>query len=291
VPWAVWQLLPVSAFAGYVAPMALGRLRAAAAGAGGPLARMGGLGATAAQFGGGYLRELWSPWGTLAAAVAGVVALLVVAAAVLAARRCWTAAALALAWLLAPVGCLAVLSATLGGLACEPRQVLFAAPGLALAAATALAGSRGRLRAGVVGLVVLLGAANGVSLARYYGRGIEKADWRGAVAAMAERVEPGDIVCFNPASGRLPFHVYYAGPAVVRRLAPREGRPFREGELARGRRLWLFQVDDGAGEPNAQVAAALAPYPQLLYGRYVGLEATIDLWLYDTRRRPPAAPR
>lgn len=111
----------------------------------------------------------------------------------------------------------------------------------------------GRRRAPVwmlasLALVVALLAVRGAMLNNYVDRWT-KADWRGAVAALALDYRPGDRIMLNPL-WELMSYSYYAGrqPLAGRpALPPRElddvsGGPF-EGEVARlraGERLWVL---------------------------------------------------
>lgn len=292
VPWLAWQLLPAAAFGFYV-PVIVDRFRSLAALT--PPVRysvgsVAGLSATATQFAGGFLRELSGSYGPVAGAVATAASILVLVAGLLALRQRWSAGVVALSWLVAPVALLALASAWFKGHTYEPKHLIVAAPGLALAAAVGLAWVWGRLRALAVVAVAALIAANAWSLVRYYGPDVEKENWRTAIHRLTENVAPGDIVCFNPPYVRLPFAHYYDGPRVLECPAPVSGRPFRTGELLLERRMWLLETRSNVAIPNPQVAEALSPYPKLFHERYEGLVGSIDLRLFDTRKPPPDKP-
>jgi len=232
----------------------------------------------------------------LGSLVVGSAVALVVLLAIVAARRgpsCGTA--VALVWLFGPVVFLALLPVR--GHVYEPKHLIFASPALALLIGAALAGVRGRLaRVFVGGLAVLALVANAASLACYYHPRVEKENWRQAVADLAERVEPGDIVAFTPPYVELPFHHYYThvfhGPRVKRVRAPIAGRPFRAGELGLRRRVWVLEGRSNVEKPNPLVLPALQPYPRRFMARYDGTVGQVRVFLHDTweRRDEPAEP-
>jgi len=289
--WLAWQLLPAALFAPYVSVILehAARLRSLAPPGGAPDAPA--LMATASQFACGFLARLAGHYPGVALAGSATLGLLAVAAGLAAWRAHGRALAVGLAWLLAPVLLLALFP--LRGHAYDPKHLLIAAPALALLPAAAFASARGLLRWAVAALAAALVAANAYSLVRYYDRGVEKENWRAAVAEVVQRVEPGDIVVFNPFYVRHPFHYYYRPHyrdfPVVTVEAPVAGRPFRAGELKLGRRLWVLEGASPVEVPNPEVNRALSGYPLLMpVRRYEGLIGTVSVYLYDTLR--PAKP-
>ncbi|MGE3284775.1 MAG: glycosyltransferase family 39 protein [Pseudonocardia sp.] len=117
-------------------------------------------------------------------------------------------------------------------------------------------------------------AVNAVSLANYYADpGVE--DWRGAARYLAEQAEPGDLVIFDAAWGRIPFDHHYAaqdGPRLEVHGVPTE--LFERGELepkvtpsdvprldglVAGRpRVWVVYSHDWYTDPDRIVEQRLA---------------------------------
>jgi len=293
VPWLAWQLLPAVLFALYV-PVILDRLAelSGLSPPGGGLTVISAAGAslTASQFAFGFVGELAGDHGALAQAAGAAVGLLAVAAGALGVRRCREAGVVGLAWLLGPVVLLALLP--IRGHVYEPKHLIAAAPALALLPAVGFAAARraGRVVSGA--LVAVIVAGNVVSLAAYYGPGVEKENWRDAVAEVVRHVEPGDMVVFSPFYVSHPFLYYYR--PYIRKFpimtvdAPATGEAFRGGELKLGRRVWLVEGRSNVEKPNPRVAAALAEYPTIVpTRRFEGVVGTVSVTLYDTFRPPP----
>lgn len=295
--WAAWQCVPLACFSIWV-PVILERMRLLGqfeAPVGRTVLSAEGLAATAAQFTCGFLAELAGNAGPMVQAAAAGLGLLVAVLAALAARRERAAAAIALVWLLGPLAFLAALP--IRGHVYEPKHLAFAAPALALAAGVVWSAARRGLRPLAALLIAALLAANIASLALYHRPDVEKANWRAALREFAENVQPGDIVTFSPPYTRLAFDHYARGaPHIVvwHVPTPPAGEPFRAGELAQGRRVWLFQAASNVERPNPRVLAALEGYPQLLHWSHEGLVSTLGLWLFDTfkpgSRPAPRAP-
>jgi len=310
VPWLAWQALPVVVFGLYAAeviPARLAALRGLTPPAAYTVLSAEGLSATAGQFACGFLGALTKLGGgphALVGAAAAALGVLALGAGLLGLRGLRTATVVALAWLLGPVVLLALLP--IRGHTYEPKHLIFASPALALLVGVGLGAAGRRLKPLVVGLVVLLVAANAASLVRYFSPRVEKENWRDLIARVVERVEPGDIVVFNPWYVELPFLHYYGhvhhGPPVVPVRAPVAGRPFRAGELKLGRRVWVLEAVSHIAIPNPEVTRALESYPLLFHsgddagasGRYEGLVGRIRAMLFDTFQppagKPPASP-
>ncbi len=296
--WLWWQLLPAAAFVLQV-PVILDHfsmLQGLEAPTGLKLASGEGLLVTASQFTCGFIGKLAGGYGALAGAAAAALGILAVVAGVAGAREQRAAAAVALAWILVPIALLAVLP--IRGHIYEPKHLVAASPALALLPAIALASARRMLRGMAVVLVALAGAANVLSLALYYSPKVEKENWRGAVGEVVQHVEPNDIVVFNPAYVRHPFHYYYRAHyrdfPILGVEAPAAGKPFRAGELKLGRRVWVLEGSSNVEIPNPEVRLALEGddprkpnYPKLLERSFEGIVGTVRVALYDTFR-PPA---
>jgi hypothetical protein len=212
-----------------------------------------------------------------------------VAAAALWERRSRLAAKVGLAWLLVPVGCLAVFP--LRGHLYEPKHLSFASPALALLVAAGFAvGRRWVSLTAAMAALVLLGL-NAVSVGHYFRPDVEKENWRGLVTHIANEVRPADVVIFNPPYVRLPFQYYYKTLGQARQLprlipvdAPPAGRPFRLDERLRGRRVWLISAVSNVAIPNPQVSRTLQAY--FLASQHYGdaMVGLICASLYDTSR-------
>ena len=286
VPWAVWQLVPLTAFGFYVPVFVERSGSGPGVGGGSP----GSVAREAARLLGGGLPYELSGRLAAAAGVAAVVAAALVALVGLAgARRHWAATALGRSWLAAPLVGLMALPAALRGGAFGADHVAYAAPALGLLAAVGLSALRGKARALPIAVAALVLGLNAASLARYYDRRAQKEDWRGAAAWMTQLVEPGDIVCLDPPSLQAPFDHYYRGPAVLRRAAPATGGPLPSGDLALERRTWLVAHHAAAAGTGREAPAALRRYPLLAKRSFPGLLGTVELRLLDTRH-PPLRP-
>jgi hypothetical protein len=297
-PWLSWQLLPAALFACYV-PVILERLadlRGKAPPASHTVLSVEGLSATAAQFCCGPIAALTELLGgpcALVAAAAAALGLLALAAGLTGLRGHRTAAVVGLTWLLGPVAFLAALP--IRGHTYEPKHLMFASPAIALLLGTALDAGQHELRKYlVVGLIGLIVATNVVALVCYYDRTVEKENWRDLVRELVGRVEPSDIVVFNPPWVEFPFHYYYSGYFRERPVdivpAPLAGKAFRAGELKRERRVWVLEAVSNVAIPNPEVTRALRPYPLLFSTRYEGLLGRIRLLLFDTVRAQAAGP-
>ncbi len=293
--WLWWQLLPAALFALQVPAILdhLARLRVHEPPTGLRLASDEGLLLTASQFTCGFIGKLGGSFGAVAAAAAAALGVLALLAGVAGARERRSAAAVALAWLLVPVALLALLP--LRGHVYEPKHLIAASPALALLPAIGMASARRIVRTLSAALVALLLAANALSLALYYGRRVEKENWRSAIAEMMEDAAPNDIVVFNPPSVHFPFHYYYRPHRqrlpVLKIEAPAKGEPFRAGELNLGRRVWVLEGRSNVERPNPLVRRALEGedpakplYPKLLERSYQGLVGEVTVSLYDTFR-------
>ncbi|MGE0299440.1 glycosyltransferase family 39 protein [Pseudonocardia sp.] len=176
---------------------------------------------------------------------------------------------------------LLVVLPALGELVASVRRPVFytqtlvwtAVPLLVLVAAGLLALRRRRVTAAALAVGALL-AVNAVSLANYYDDpGVE--DWRGAARYLAEQAEPGDLVIFDAAWGRIPFDHHYAaegGPLLDVHGVPTE--LFERGELeskvtpadvprldtlVAGRpRVWVVYSHDWYTDPDRIVETRLA---------------------------------
>jgi len=292
VGWLSWQLLPAVLFALYV-PVILehiASLQGLAPPKGLTMLSGHGLMLTASQFACGFLPETWGSGEVLLRAATAALGILTLAAGFVGLRGCRCATAVTVTWLLGPIACLALLP--IRGHAYEPKHLIAAAPAFALLPAIALVSSRGLVRGLAAALVAVLIATNGVSLWRYYDGRVEKENWRGAVAEVIKRVEPGDIVVFNPFYVRHPFHYYYQGHyreyPIMGVEAPASGEAFRSGELKLGRRIWLIEGSSRVAVPNPAVVKELSPH-RLLFGpeRFEGLVGSITVSLYDTFKPPP----
>lgn len=290
--WLSWQLLPAVLFALYV-PVILehiGKLQGLTPPGGLTVLSGQGLMLTASQFACGFLPEVWGSSEALLGTAAAALGILSLAAGFVGLRGCRCATVVAMTWLLGPVVCLAFLP--IRGHAYEPKHLIAAAPALALLPAIALVCARGVMRGLAVALVAVLLAANGVSLWRYYDGRVEKENWRAAVAQVVKRVEPGDIVVFNPFYVRHAFHYYYRDYyreyPVIGVEAPVSGEAFRSGELRLGRRIWLLEAASRVAVPNPAVAKELSPYRRV-FGpeRFEGMVGTVTVALYDTFRPTP----
>ncbi len=284
IRWVLWQMVPAALFTLWV-PVILERMKMLgqfAPPAGATVLSANGLLETASQFSCGFLSQLAGPEGPAVRAAAAAGGLLVLVLALVGFRRERAAAVAALAWLIAPVVFLAALP--LRGHAYEPKHLIFASPALALAAGVAFAGARGKLKALTVALLVAMVVANVVSLARYYRPGVEKENWRDAWREFARQVAPGDIVTFTPPYVEIAFDFYERGSGhpLWRVRSPVVGEPFRAGELARGRRVWVFQGASNVEKPNPLVVEALQGYPRLFEWSHEGLVGTVSVGLYDT---------
>jgi len=305
VPWVAWQLLPISLFALYV-PQILDRLRGLrglAPPAGLTVLSVEGLSATASQFACGFLARLVPPNSAplVRALTAGLGLLAAVAGLVGWRRGVRTAPTVALSWLLGPIVFLAVLP--IRGHTYEPKHLLFAAPALALLTVIGLMNARGLLRLLPAAVVLLLLGANALSLARYFDPRVEKENWRDAIHEMAEHVEPGDIVVFNPPAVSLPFRYYYTPartgcecPRLWEVEAPLPREPLHLGILGLDpqrvtgeRRLWLLEAKSNVALPNLEIADVLKAYPILppFPRQYDDLVGSIRVQLFDARRPPP----
>ncbi len=310
VRWAQWQVVPAGLFVLYL-PVVLSRATAVqdlAPGVGGGHAA-GGVTITAMEFAFGPAKLLWGSvpdW--LPAFVGGfLLALLVptviVAAAAFVAVKAPTARAsarLGLCWLFLPGLCVALLP--FKGHQYEAKHLAFAAPALALLAGAGWTATCGWRRI-IVGVVLsFLVCGNVCTGLRYLDPCLEKADWRGLVAAMAEEVEEGDAVIFNPSYARLPFQYHYKAllaererPRLLPVGAPPAGRPFQLPDRLRGGRVWLIQAESTVEIPNPRVIRELHVYRLLSAESRSGLVSSISARLLDTsrpsRRRAAREPR
>ncbi|MBM4041967.1 MAG: hypothetical protein FJ290_26020 [Planctomycetes bacterium] len=292
--WALWQSVPLCTFALWV-PVVLERIRMLsqfAPPAGQTILSGNGLSDTAAQFTWGFLADLLPSHGLPVRAVAALVGLLVVALAFLGLRRERAGAVMALTWLLAPVAFLAALP--MRGHIYEPKHLFFASPALALAAGVVWSAARTGLRPLAAVLLAGILAGNAVSLAYYYRPGMEKENWRGAVAEFARRVEPMDMVTCTPPQDVRAFRHYY--PKEGEQLfveTPPLGRPFRAGELRTAalgnRRVWVFWGMSNVEPPNPMVFDALKNTPVLFEWSEAGLVGLVGVRLYDVPKLPPKA--
>ena len=124
----------------------------------------------------------------------------------------------------------------------------------------------------IVALLALL-TFNGLSLYQYY-TNYKKEQWDNAAALVAERVEPGDLVLFNTAFGRIPFDHYfdplnnvpmtkrgvpgdlYGGPSLEPRMTQSD-LPRLRGWVAGHQRVWLIYSHAWFTDPQGLVPAAL----------------------------------
>jgi hypothetical protein len=313
--WCVWQLVPAALFALYL-PVIRDRLESLRRHVGPGTYEVGaeGLWRTASQFACGFAarqqrltfaseaaREMAPTARDVGAGLA--VAALVVGLA--GARRRPRAAAVGAVWLLGPMA--VVCFFPFKGHVYEPKHILFAAPALALLPAVGLSGLKGVLKAAPVLLVALLLAANALSLfggellsrvgaagdrlVGYFDRRVEKENWRDAFSRLSQEAEPNDILVLNPRYLYLPYRYYYDPthtglqvPPLLVREAPLAGPPFRRGELAMERRIWVIDAASNVAQRNPAVDDALAPYPQRFHEEYHDLVGSIRLVLYDTRQ-------
>jgi len=291
VPWIAWQLLPVTVF-GLQVPVILARMKAL----GGLAPPVGltalsgeGLLSTSAQFTCGFLGEMRGAGGPFLRACAAALGLLALLAGLAGVRGLRRATVLGLTWLVAPVVFLAVFP--IRGHIYEPKHLIFAAPALALLPAIGVAAMRGKLKVLPALLSLLIVGANAASLARYYSRGVEKENWRGAIDDMAQEAEHNDLVFFNPPYTWHPYDYYYrparyGGDWKVMKLykAPQSGQPFRAGQLKLGRRIWLIEASSNVAIPNPDLARALgeSDYKARFHKQYDGLVGSIHITLYDT---------
>jgi 4-amino-4-deoxy-L-arabinose transferase-like glycosyltransferase len=308
--WAQWQVVPAGLFALYL-PVVLSRAAAVqelVPGVGRGDAA-GGATMTAMEFAFGPARLLWSsvpdwlPVFVGSFLLALLVPTVIVAAAAFVAVKAPTARAaarLGLCWLFLPGVCVAILP--LKGHQYEAKHLAFAAPALALLAGGGWTAIRGWRRGVVVVAVLFFVCGNACVELRYLDPYLEKADWRGLVAAMAKEVKEGDAVIFNPAYARLPFQYYYKALLAERELprvlpvdAPPAGRPFQLPDRLRGRRVWLIQAEGNVEIPNPRVIRELHVYRLLSAESCSGLVSFISARLLDTsrpsRRRAAAKPR
>jgi len=307
VPWLAWQLVPASLFAICV-PVILermARLRGLPPPALYTVLSVRGLTETAAQFACGFLGRLVGEARApvTQAAAAGLSLAVLALVAVFAVRpsgrrvppevrQVRGAAAVGLAWLLGPAVLLALLP--IRGHTYEPKHLIFASPALALLLGIGLAAARGwRLKPLPLAVLALWLGGNAWSLARYFDPRVEKEDWRDAVAQMAQRLEPNDVVVLNPFYVELPFRYYY-DPARLGALyrphlevtapLPRERLYADYFQIGRGRRLWLLEARSNVAIPNDELGEFFRPYPLLFDEPYEGLVGTLRVRLYDTRR-------
>ena len=291
--WFCWQLLPGVLFALYV-PVILDRLanlRGKVPPGGGDILSFEAIRRTAGQFSCGFLADMVGGLGPLVEAVGVLLALAAVVLGLSAGRRLRCAMAVAAVWLLAPFVMLA--SFPLKGHVYEPKHLIFAAPALALLLGAALSTTKHWVRKSGLAVFGLLVALNATSLAAYFRPGLEKENWRGAIGDLAQRVEPGDYVVFNPPWTQLPFLYYYGhvyrGPRVLMVLAPLAPRPFSAARFDTGRRVWVVEAVSNIARPNPNVLRALRRYgPPLFRKRYPGLVGNVSVALFDTFK-PPAA--
>lgn len=146
-----------------------------------------------------------------------------------------------------------VVWAVLGRALTAQRVILVLVPWMLLGTAAALAriwasGARGR--AAALTCAVVSAAAVG-----YLGVTLQKEDWRGAVALVAQREQPGDGVYLLPAWSWHAFEEYYAGTMIPRGL-PNEGVPDTMlPQFARFSRIWVVLYNGNLVDPAGRVGA------------------------------------
>jgi mannosyltransferase len=217
---------------------------------------------------------------TVPALVVSLVLLIVVAVAVIRARRASWPALLALCWLLIPVA-LSIGESLAGQPILLYRNSLVALPAVALLLAWGLTHPRLPTWLAFAALAALL-ALRALQLAPSYG--VSPENWKGATNYVQARAQPGDCIAFFPSDGRMPFDYYVPGP-VRRSLLPvlpaapwSATRPFVEQytvpSAARLRtiesscpRLWLIASHYGARNGPAASRAN--------YARFHALRATL----------------
>ena len=182
---------------------------------------------------------------------AGALAILTVVLLVIAVLR-RGAPALALSWLVVPVG-LMWLWSLVGQPLFTPRNVLVSLPAVALLLGSLL--TRARIGWAPVALALVIGLRL-VALAPSYGTSPE--NWRAATAYVLAAERPGDCTAFYPLDAGMPF-AYYAGqpvkPYVERYETPR---------LPSGcRRVWLVVSHQGSPSGTATARAHFARYVAL----------------------------
>jgi len=296
--WCVWQIVPAGLFAFYL-PVVKARLdllrRVVPADRYGPLT-LDELAATASQFACGFLSTLVGASGASVRAGAAVLAIVVLACALVGLKRLRLAVVVGGTWLLVPLAAAAFFP--FKGHIYEPKHIVFAAPAVALLLATGFAAAPGKWKAAICVPIVLLLCANGLSLAHYYRRDVEKENWRDAISRLAQKAVEGDILVMNPAQVYLPYQYYYNAercggvcPPLVLSQAPTGSKLFRSGELDMGRRMWVLTAASNVAVANSRIPQALRRYPVLFHERYDDLVGRIDLTLYDTRKPSPTPER
>jgi hypothetical protein len=191
-------------------------------------------------------------WAATGLAIA-TVALLVVAGVRVLRRPRW-GPALALSWLVVPIG-LMWLWSLVGQPLFTPRNALVSLPAVALLLGWVIV----RSRLAWVALAVLLALRVAVLVPSY---GVSPENWRAATAYVVDGQRPGDCLAFYPLDARMPF-AYYARervqPYVERYSVPR---------LPSGcRRVWL--VASHQGQPDGPAGS------RAHYARYVALRSEL----------------
>ncbi len=166
------------------------------------------------------------------------------------------------------------------------RTLIWASLPLYLLLAAGLA--RMRYRSGLLAGLVLLVAANGVSLHQYYAF-YPKEQWQEAATYVDRQAQSGDLLLFNATWVQIPFDFYYRHSV---RPLPEHGAPVdlfvrgvlepkmtpadlpRLHDLIQGqRRVWLIYSHDWYTDPQRLIPAALGQELDLLEQRqFYGLQ-------------------
>ncbi len=192
---------------------------------------------------------------------------------------------LVLSWLAVPV-VLAWIESLIGQPMFLPRNLLMAAPPVAILVALAVADRRVPKLAGGALLVVVLGL-RAIQVGASYG--VSPEDWKAATAYVLARSSSSDCAVFYPSDGRMAFRYYL--PQAASRTAPfpiLPAAPWRrlatyvedyasltggqlDGLRARCPRLWLITSHEGQANGPAGSRANYARYLRLrarLAGEY-----------------------
>lgn len=162
-----------------------------------------------------------------------------------------------------------------------PRTILFAIPGMILLIVAAIGGFRSE-RARMVASVLAVAAF--LLPALLHGTTREKEDWRGANAALAGRVRPGDLILVCPGWKYPALRHAAAGPLPAPAMIPLEPEPILQEQSFGSDPQWERTYFQSVTEPvmRSWIGGTARPHPR---GR-MEMAPGASLWLVGSECTP-----
>lgn len=162
-----------------------------------------------------------------------------------------------------------------------PRTILFAIPGMILLIVAALGGIRSERARLLASIVVLAAFLFTIFLD---GTMREKEDWRGANAALAGRVRPGDLIVVCPGWKYPALRHAAARPLAAPAMIPLEPEPIVEEQAFGSDPQWERTYFQSVTEPvmRSWIGGSAQPHPR----GHLNLASGASLWLVGSECSP-----